>query len=172
MCWKLDVLELMLVGLAQREHIVLQLHYYILHYVIIIKLFFVQACKKFYDDGECKDECPSLVIYNPNSYLSERNPNGKYAYGATCVKTCPDHLLRDAGAGACVRQCPPDKEVTFYFQLLWRGRISCNSLAKSITMVLSPTFVGCGRGMRPLQWPLPEEMPRSCQFRDNPFRKH
>ncbi|XP_035704636.1 epidermal growth factor receptor isoform X2 [Folsomia candida] len=68
------------------------------------------ACKKFYDDGECKDECPSLVVYNPNSYLSERNPNGKYAYGATCVKTCPDHLLRDAGAGACVRSCPPDKE--------------------------------------------------------------
>ncbi|CAG7730524.1 unnamed protein product [Allacma fusca] len=68
------------------------------------------ACKKFYDDGECKDECPSLVIYNPNTYLSERNPAGKYAYGATCVKTCPDHLLRDAGAGACVRQCPPDKE--------------------------------------------------------------
>ncbi|CAL8135471.1 unnamed protein product [Orchesella dallaii] len=68
------------------------------------------ACKKFYDDGECKDECPSLVIYNPNTYLSERNPAGKYAYGATCVKTCPDHLLRDAGAGACVRQCPRDKE--------------------------------------------------------------
>jgi len=72
----------------------------------------LQACKKFYDDGECKDECPSLTIYNPNSYLSERNPSGKYAYGATCVKTCPDHLLRDAGAGACVRQCPPDKEVS------------------------------------------------------------
>ena len=72
---------------------------------------FSQACKKFYDEGECKDECPSLVIYNPNTYLSERNPAGKYAYGATCVKTCPEHLLRDAGAGACVRQCPRDKEV-------------------------------------------------------------
>lgn len=36
-----------------------------------------------------------------------------YASQATCVKTCPDHLLRDAGAGACVRSCPPDKEVKY-----------------------------------------------------------
>ncbi|KAH8329757.1 hypothetical protein KR067_011720, partial [Drosophila pandora] len=35
------------------------------------------------------------------------NPEGKYAYGATCVKECPGHLLRDNGA--CVRSCPQDK---------------------------------------------------------------
>ncbi|CAB4061467.1 EGFR [Lepeophtheirus salmonis] len=45
------------------------------------------ACRNFFDDG---------------------NPEGKYAYGATCVKECPKHLLKDNGA--CVRICPPKKK--------------------------------------------------------------
>lgn len=32
---------------------------------------------------------------------------GKYAYGATCVRNCPEHLLKDNGA--CVRTCPNNK---------------------------------------------------------------
>ena len=47
--------------------------------------------------------------YNPIKYKWERNPDGKYAYGATCVKDCPKHLLKDNGA--CVRACPPKKKV-------------------------------------------------------------
>lgn len=47
--------------------------------------------------------------YNPITYSWEINPEGKYAYGATCVKTCPAHLLKDNGA--CVRSCPPKKKV-------------------------------------------------------------
>ena len=47
--------------------------------------------------------------YNPVKYKWERNPDGKYAYGATCVKDCPKHLLKDNGA--CVRSCPPKKKV-------------------------------------------------------------
>lgn len=43
--------------------------------------------------------------YNTITYSWETNPNGKYAYGATCVKNCPEHLLKDNGA--CVRSCPP-----------------------------------------------------------------
>ena len=46
--------------------------------------------------------------YNPIKYKWEKNPNGKYAYGATCVRDCPKHLLKDSGA--CVRVCPPDKK--------------------------------------------------------------
>ncbi|KFB41066.1 AGAP008819-PA-like protein [Anopheles sinensis] len=65
------------------------------------------ACKNFYDDGVCKQECPPMQIYNPTNYLWEPNPDGKYAYGATCVRNCPEHLLRDNGA--CVRTCPPNK---------------------------------------------------------------
>ncbi len=65
------------------------------------------ACKNFYDDGECKQECPPMQIYNPTNYLWEPNPNGKYAYGATCVRHCPEHLLKDSGA--CVRTCPASK---------------------------------------------------------------
>ncbi|XP_066256527.1 epidermal growth factor receptor isoform X2 [Euwallacea similis] len=66
------------------------------------------ACKNFYDDGVCTNECPSMRIYNPSSYSWEVNPNGKYAYGATCVKKCPEHLLKDNGA--CVRSCASDKK--------------------------------------------------------------
>nr|CAI5863737.1 unnamed protein product [Callosobruchus analis] len=65
------------------------------------------ACKNFYDDGVCTLECPPMQIYNPTTYSWEVNPNGKYAYGATCVKSCPEHLLKDNGA--CVRTCPPNK---------------------------------------------------------------
>lgn len=45
--------------------------------------------------------------YNPTSYELEVNPDGRYAYGATCVRKCPSHLLKDNGA--CVRSCPSDK---------------------------------------------------------------
>ncbi|KAG7169351.1 Epidermal growth factor receptor-like, partial [Homarus americanus] len=67
------------------------------------------ACRNFYDDGECKLECPPMQRYNTITYSWEANPNGKYAYGATCVKSCPEHLLKDNGA--CVRSCPTGKKV-------------------------------------------------------------
>ncbi|KAH8040427.1 hypothetical protein HPB51_010207 [Rhipicephalus microplus] len=66
------------------------------------------ACQNFYDDGVCKQECPPMMRYNPNTYSWDYNPDGKFAYGATCVKDCPEHLLRDNGA--CVRNCPPNKK--------------------------------------------------------------
>ncbi|CAH2104036.1 unnamed protein product [Euphydryas editha] len=65
------------------------------------------ACRNFYDEGTCSQECPSMQKYNPTTYSWEPNPNGKYAYGATCVRNCPVHLLKDNGA--CVRSCPPNK---------------------------------------------------------------
>ncbi|XP_031623661.1 epidermal growth factor receptor [Contarinia nasturtii] len=65
------------------------------------------ACRNFYDDGVCKHECPPMQKYNPTNYLWETNPEGKYAYGATCVRNCPEHLLKDNGA--CVRTCPINK---------------------------------------------------------------
>ena len=49
-----------------------------------------------------------MMKYNPSTYLWEMNPEGKYAYGATCVKECPAHLLKDNGA--CVRSCPSNKK--------------------------------------------------------------
>ncbi|XP_075230071.1 epidermal growth factor receptor isoform X2 [Lycorma delicatula] len=66
------------------------------------------ACRNFYDDGVCTQECPAMQRYNPITYSWETNPYGKYAYGATCVKNCPEHLLKDNGA--CVRICPPKKK--------------------------------------------------------------
>ncbi|XP_076374174.1 epidermal growth factor receptor-like isoform X2 [Tachypleus tridentatus] len=66
------------------------------------------ACRNFHDDNVCKQECPPMKRYNPSTYSWENNPKGKYAYGATCVKNCPEHLLKDNGA--CVRSCPPNKK--------------------------------------------------------------
>ncbi|GAB6019966.1 hypothetical protein CHUAL_001495 [Chamberlinius hualienensis] len=66
------------------------------------------ACRNFYDDGICTQECPQMQRYNPITYSWESNPDGKYAYGATCVKNCPEHLLKDNGA--CVKSCPPNKK--------------------------------------------------------------
>ncbi|KAK9499252.1 hypothetical protein O3M35_002321 [Rhynocoris fuscipes] len=66
------------------------------------------ACRNFYDDGVCTFECPAMQRYNSITYSWEPNPGGKYAYGATCVKNCPEHLLKDNGA--CVRSCPPQKK--------------------------------------------------------------
>ncbi|XP_031638546.1 epidermal growth factor receptor-like [Contarinia nasturtii] len=65
------------------------------------------ACRNFYDDGVCKDECPPLLKYNLTKYLWEANPEGKYTYGATCVRNCPEHLLKDNGA--CVKTCSINK---------------------------------------------------------------
>ena len=60
--------------------------------------------------------------YNPVKYKWERNPDGKYAYGATCVKNCPKHLLKDNGA--CVRSCPPKKKV--YSQINFKKHYNSN----------------------------------------------
>ena len=77
-------------------------------YLILNVLLKLQACRNFYDDGVCKQECPPMQRYNPIKYKWEKNPNGKYAYGATCVRDCPKHLLKDNGA--CVRVCPSNKK--------------------------------------------------------------
>lgn len=66
------------------------------------------ACRNFNDNGVCTQECPPMQVYNSITYSWEPNPRGKYAYGATCVRNCPEHLLKDNGA--CVRSCPEKKK--------------------------------------------------------------
>ncbi|XP_071448076.1 epidermal growth factor receptor-like [Hetaerina americana] len=51
------------------------------------------ACKHYINNGACVVGCP----------------RGKYKYGATCVRNCPDPLLKDNDA--CVAFCPPGKRV-------------------------------------------------------------
>ncbi|KAA0718960.1 Epidermal growth factor receptor [Triplophysa tibetana] len=64
------------------------------------------ACKDFQDDGTCKDACPRLMLYDPNTHQLAPNPDGKYSFGATCVKKCPhNYVVTDHGA--CVRTCSP-----------------------------------------------------------------
>ncbi|XP_018613223.2 epidermal growth factor receptor isoform X2 [Scleropages formosus] len=62
------------------------------------------ACKAFQDEATCKDACPQLMLYNPNTHQLEVNPDAKYTFGATCVKKCPhNYVVTDHGA--CVRTC-------------------------------------------------------------------
>uniref|UniRef100_A0A8B9H564 receptor protein-tyrosine kinase n=1 Tax=Astyanax mexicanus TaxID=7994 RepID=A0A8B9H564_ASTMX len=62
------------------------------------------ACREFKDDGMCKDACPRLMLYDPNLHQLVVNPNGKFSFGATCVKNCPhNYVVTDHGA--CVRTC-------------------------------------------------------------------
>nr|AAS45494.1 EGFR12 [Danio rerio] len=64
------------------------------------------ACKDFQDEGTCKDACPRLMLYDPNTHQLAPNPYGKYSFGATCIKTCPhNYVVTDHGA--CVRTCSP-----------------------------------------------------------------
>uniref|UniRef100_A0A673GQF9 Receptor protein-tyrosine kinase n=1 Tax=Sinocyclocheilus rhinocerous TaxID=307959 RepID=A0A673GQF9_9TELE len=62
------------------------------------------ACRDFQDDGMCKDACPRLMLYDPNTHQLVPNPNGKYNFGATCVKKCPYNFVV-TDHDACVRTC-------------------------------------------------------------------
>uniref|UniRef100_A0A6Q2YN96 Receptor protein-tyrosine kinase n=1 Tax=Esox lucius TaxID=8010 RepID=A0A6Q2YN96_ESOLU len=65
------------------------------------------ACRDFQDDGTCKNSCPQLLLYDRNLHQLVINPEGKYNFGATCVKTCPhNYVVTDHGA--CVRTCTGD----------------------------------------------------------------
>ncbi|XP_060519408.1 epidermal growth factor receptor isoform X2 [Cylas formicarius] len=100
------------------------------------------ACRNFYDDGVCTMDCPPMQIYNPTTYSWEVNPNGKYAYGATCVKKCPEHLLKDSGA--CVRTCPLNKKAVDGECVLCDG--ACPKSCRGDTTVHSGNidkFQGC-----------------------------
>lgn len=65
------------------------------------------VCHKFRDEATCKDTCPPLMLYNPTTYEMDVNPEGKYSFGATCVKKCPhNYVVTDHGS--CVRACSSD----------------------------------------------------------------
>lgn len=62
------------------------------------------ACRRFRDGDTCTESCPPLHLYNPNSYVVERNPFGKYTFGASCMTKCPhNYIVTDLGS--CVRTC-------------------------------------------------------------------
>uniref|UniRef100_A0A674DQ17 Receptor protein-tyrosine kinase n=1 Tax=Salmo trutta TaxID=8032 RepID=A0A674DQ17_SALTR len=69
------------------------------------------SCRHFNDSGTCKDNCPPPTIYDPVTFVSKPNPNRKFSFGATCVKTCPCKL----GLLSCIYKCPffyPDGKET------------------------------------------------------------
>ncbi|XP_035000975.1 receptor tyrosine-protein kinase erbB-2 isoform X2 [Hippoglossus stenolepis] len=62
------------------------------------------ACRHLNDSGVCRRNCPAPTIYDPISYHSKPNPNRKFNFGATCIKTCPyNYLAMDV---ACTLNCP------------------------------------------------------------------
>uniref|UniRef100_A0A8C9DV18 Receptor protein-tyrosine kinase n=1 Tax=Prolemur simus TaxID=1328070 RepID=A0A8C9DV18_PROSS len=65
------------------------------------------VCRRFRDEATCKDTCPPLMLYNPTTYQMDVNSEGKYSFGATCVKKCPrNYVVTDHGS--CVRACGSD----------------------------------------------------------------
>lgn len=74
------------------DHFILQLHLHRINVVVIVSLAvndLLQACAKFDDDGQCKEHCPPLTIYNEVTFNQEPNPDAKYKYGTLCVDQCP-----------------------------------------------------------------------------------
>lgn len=66
------------------------------------------ACRHFNDSSVCKDNCPSPTIYDPTTFQTKPNPNKKFSFGATCVKTCPyNYLAMDV---ACTLVCPKSNQ--------------------------------------------------------------
>ncbi|XP_041829187.1 receptor tyrosine-protein kinase erbB-2 isoform X2 [Melanotaenia boesemani] len=62
------------------------------------------ACRHFNDSGVCKENCPPPTIYDPVTFQTKPNPDKKFNFGATCVKTCPYNYL--AMEVACTLVCP------------------------------------------------------------------
>ncbi|XP_037319031.2 receptor tyrosine-protein kinase erbB-2 isoform X1 [Pungitius pungitius] len=62
------------------------------------------ACRHFNDSGVCKENCPPPTIYDTVTFQTKINPNRKFNFGATCVKTCPYNYL--AMEVACTLNCP------------------------------------------------------------------
>ncbi|XP_049614465.1 receptor tyrosine-protein kinase erbB-2 isoform X2 [Syngnathus scovelli] len=62
------------------------------------------ACRHFNDSGVCKYDCPPPTIYDPVTFQTKPNPDKKFTFGATCIKTCPyNYLAMDV---ACTLVCP------------------------------------------------------------------
>ncbi|XP_053385686.1 receptor tyrosine-protein kinase erbB-4-like [Mercenaria mercenaria] len=55
------------------------------------------ACKNFYYDGECYEECPKLKV----------GADYTYSLGSLCLRDCPVYMLKDKRS--CVMKCPVGK---------------------------------------------------------------
>uniref|UniRef100_A0A3Q3VZH3 Receptor protein-tyrosine kinase n=1 Tax=Mola mola TaxID=94237 RepID=A0A3Q3VZH3_MOLML len=62
------------------------------------------ACRHFNDSGVCKENCPPPTIYDPVTFQTKPNPNKRFNFGATCIKTCPYNYLDMVVA--CTLVCP------------------------------------------------------------------
>ncbi|ESO04704.1 hypothetical protein HELRODRAFT_119222, partial [Helobdella robusta] len=98
------------------------------------------ACKNFYNDGVCEENCPVQHIYDSPQYKTLENPKHKYAYGSTCVKPCPNHLLMDKQA--CVKHCAANS------MIVGDSCVECGSdgqkpcLVEGVAVNAS-SFIGC-----------------------------
>ncbi|XP_053119567.1 receptor tyrosine-protein kinase erbB-2 isoform X2 [Hemicordylus capensis] len=67
------------------------------------------ACLHYNHSGICELHCPLLFSYNPDTFESVPNPNGRYTFGATCVTECPYNYLA-AEVGSCTSVCPQNTQ--------------------------------------------------------------
>ncbi|XP_052813667.1 epidermal growth factor receptor-like isoform X2 [Mya arenaria] len=66
------------------------------------------ACKNFYNEGQCHPFCPMMRKYDQSLMKWVENPDGRYSFGSLCVKECPLYLVKDNDA--CVIKCPENKK--------------------------------------------------------------
>uniref|UniRef100_A0A8C0JDR7 receptor protein-tyrosine kinase n=1 Tax=Chelonoidis abingdonii TaxID=106734 RepID=A0A8C0JDR7_CHEAB len=69
----------------------------------------VSACLHVNRSGICELHCPPLFIYNSDIFQSVPNRDGRYTFGASCVRKCPYNYLATE-VGSCTLVCPQDNQ--------------------------------------------------------------
>lgn len=82
------------------------------------------ACLNFNNSGICEMHCPALSSYNPLTFQTIFNVNGRYTFGATCLVKCPYNYL-STEVGSCTLLCPQDTQ-----ELLVEGVQKCEKCDK------------------------------------------
>ncbi|XP_026510532.1 receptor tyrosine-protein kinase erbB-2 [Terrapene carolina triunguis] len=67
------------------------------------------ACLHVNRSGICELHCPPLFIYNSDIFQSVPNRDGRYTFGASCVRKCPYNYLATE-VGSCTLVCPQDNQ--------------------------------------------------------------
>ncbi|XP_075033180.1 receptor tyrosine-protein kinase erbB-2 isoform X2 [Mixophyes fleayi] len=68
------------------------------------------ACRNFNDSGICELHCPQLTKYNSETFQSVVNEDGRYTFGASCIRKCPYNYLSTTEVGSCTLLCPQNSQ--------------------------------------------------------------
>ncbi|XP_064421448.1 receptor tyrosine-protein kinase erbB-2 [Latimeria chalumnae] len=100
------------------------------------------ACRNYNDSNTCKKPCPPLYIYNPITFQSELNKNGKYTFGATCISECPYNYLATE-VGSCTLVCPQSSQ-----EIVVQGKQKCERCPGNCPKVCYGLGMGTLKGVK------------------------